>query len=101
MPAKPPNARHGPRRMLAMMEAYGTITPAMRQAGLDLRAVMMTGSRPVLLLLGLLGIPAAACVVHQDDPALPMRRRAVGDNFPAIDNDRPGTGGFHLLENMG
>ena len=50
--------------MLAMMEAYGTITPDMRRAGLELRAVMMTGSRPVQLLLGLLRIPAALCVVH-------------------------------------
>jgi hypothetical protein len=59
-----PSARHGPGRMLAVMEAYGTITPEMRRAGLELRAVILTGSRPVLLLLGLLGIPSAACVVH-------------------------------------
>ena len=59
-----PSDRHGPGRMLAVMEAYGTITPEMRRAGLELRAVILTGSRPVLLLLGLLGIPSAACVVH-------------------------------------
>jgi hypothetical protein len=69
-------ARHGPRRMLAMMESYGTITPAMRRAGLDLRAVMMTGSRPVLLLLGLLGFPAGCCVVHVLGRGLPLRQWA-------------------------
>jgi hypothetical protein len=62
--------------MLAMMESSGTITPAMRRAGLELRAVMMTGSRPVLQLLGLLGVPAAACVVHVLGRGWPLRQWA-------------------------
>jgi hypothetical protein len=49
--------------MLAVMESYGSITAEMRRAGLELHQVLMSGSRPVLQLLGLLGMPAAACIV--------------------------------------
>ena len=74
---KRPSARHGPERMLAMMETCGSITPEMRRAGLNLRAVMMTGSRAVALLLGLLGIPAAV-VVDVLGLGWPLRSRRRG-----------------------
>jgi hypothetical protein len=50
--------------MLAVMHARGSIGAAARQAALELHAVILTGSRPVLLLLGTLGVPAGPCLVQ-------------------------------------
>jgi hypothetical protein len=50
--------------MLAVMHARGSIGAAARQAALELHAVILTGSRPVLALLGTLGVPAGPCLVQ-------------------------------------
>lgn len=58
------DTRHSIARLLAVMEARGSISAAMRAAGAELHAVILTGSPPVLLLLGALGAPASSCLVH-------------------------------------
>jgi hypothetical protein len=45
------------------MQAHGSITREMGEAGLQLPAVMLDGSRPVLMLLVSLGAPASSCRV--------------------------------------
>ena len=52
VPAKRPGS--GVQRMLAVMHARCSIGAAARQAALELEAIILTGSRPVLLLLGTL-----------------------------------------------
>ena len=58
------------------MEGYGSISSEMRRAGLELRAVLLGGAPPVLLLLGLLGGPAAACLVAVIGLGRPLRHWA-------------------------
>jgi hypothetical protein len=50
--------------MLAVMEAYGTITPAMRLAGLAFGRVVLTGEPAVLRQLGMLGCAGGVCAVE-------------------------------------
>jgi hypothetical protein len=65
LPAKPLNSgRHSLARNLAAMQARGTITREMRRAGLDLSRVILSGSRPVIELIGWVGPPAGCCIVH-------------------------------------
>lgn len=68
--------RHSAGRLLAVMESYGSITAEMRRAGLELRAVLLSGSPQVLLLLGSLGRPAAACLVQVIGLGRPLRHWA-------------------------
>jgi hypothetical protein len=70
--------------MLAVMEARGSISPDMRRAGLDLRAVLLSGGPPVLLLLGSLGRPAAACVVAVLGNDVPLRQWAQDGGWRGV-----------------
>jgi hypothetical protein len=72
-----PSPRHGVPRMLAVMHARGSIGAAARQAALELHAVILTGSRPVLLLLGALGEPAGPCLVHVLGLGWPIKQWAA------------------------
>jgi hypothetical protein len=58
------------------MERWGSITAEMRQAGDQFATCILTGSRPVLLLLGSLGVPASSCLVHVLGLGWPLRQWA-------------------------
>jgi hypothetical protein len=63
------SARHGVERLLTLMVNKGSITPAMRDAALDLRAALIDGAGR--LLPATLGPPAASClaaVLANDQP---------------------------------
>jgi hypothetical protein len=70
--------------MLAVMESRGSISPEMRRAGLELRAVLLGGSPPVLLLLGSLGRPAAACLVAVLGNGTPLRQWAQDGGWRGV-----------------
>lgn len=58
-PTTTPDPRHSVGRLLAVMERYGSITPEMRKAGLEMRAVLAKGAR---VRLAELGTSAASCI---------------------------------------
>jgi hypothetical protein len=70
--------------MLAVMETCGSISPEMRRAGLELRSCLMTGSPAVLLLLGSLGRPSAACLVAVLGNGVPLRQWAQDGGWRGV-----------------
>jgi hypothetical protein len=50
--------------MLAVMHSRGSISAEMNLAGGQLATVILTGSRPVSMLLGSLGLPAGSSLIH-------------------------------------
>ena len=58
------------------MQTRGTIDDEMRQCALALHSVILSGSAPVLQLLGALGVPAASCLVHVLGHGWPLKKWA-------------------------
>src|SRR5438105_320234 len=58
------------------MQARGTIDDDMRQCGLALHSVILSGSAPVLQLLGAVGVPASSCLVHVLGHGAPLKEWA-------------------------
>jgi hypothetical protein len=75
--------------MLAVMHSHGSITAEMHEAALQFHAVVLTGSHPVLLLLGSLGIPADPCLVH-----------VLGLGWPLLHWARHGWQGHRLVDHI-
>ena len=66
--------RHGLGRMLAIMERAGSITPAMRLAGLELDELVAAGR--ALTFLSTLGPPSASCLLAVVGRGLALRQWA-------------------------
>jgi hypothetical protein len=68
------DSKHTVDRMLAVMESWGSISPAMRQAGLELRQALAGGATPPI---GALGIPASRCIAFVLGAGMPLKQWAA------------------------